>query len=164
MNMEGTKNNEWSVSEAPRKESAAGIYGELVSEMEVNALIHNVVKFVEDRDSNLTYEWSYYVAKRVEKAIKRQGGKGMIADMIVAGALLAPSFKFMEAHKNYHPIEFGTIVRENKLDEGVGEQVLEGVERIVRGYLGADTVMKEFVPKPGSPEYLVATAYELLAD
>lgn len=170
MNMEGNKQENNSVMEAPKEsvvaetESAVGYYGELVSELEVKTLVHNIVKFVEARTSESVYEWSYYVAGRVSKAIKRQGAPGMIGDMIVAGALLAPSFKFMETHKNFHTIEFGPIVRENNLNEGVPEQVFEAVERIVRSYLGADTPIKEFIPKPGSPEYLVATAYELLVD
>lgn len=171
MNMEGNKQANHSVMETPKeasvaeeRKSIAGELGELVSELEVKTLIHNVVTYVESRSKEDMYTDSYRVAKRVEKTVSRQGAKGMIGDMIVAGALLAPSFKFMEAHKNYHPIEFGAIVRENELNEGVSDQVFEAVERIVRGYLGADSAIKEFIPKPGSPEYLVATAYELLVD
>lgn len=169
--METTVKNEvveegMNVSGPTWKEMILEEHLELFSELEVKRLVQQVVENALDNVQReyieKTYLESYEVAKRLKKVLSRQGGTGMVLDMIVAGALLAPSFKELEKFTNYHPIEFEAYIREQELTEGVPDQIIESVCRVVRGYLGPDTPLKEFMPKPGSPEYLVATAYELL--
>lgn len=161
-------NKEMNVSGPTWKDMIIKEHLELFSELEVKRLVQHVVEnaleSVPRQSIEVAYLESYEVAKRLKKVLSRQGGTGMVLDMIVAGALLAPSFKELEKFNNYHPIEFEAYIREQELTEGVPDQIVESVCRVVRGYLGPDTPLKEFMPKPGSPEYLVATAYELLKD
>ena len=76
-------------------------------------------------------------------------------------ALLARTNKKNEAYPNSHVIEFPMFLKKHGLEEGVNPGILNGMYRIVRSSLKAKTPIAEFVPKQGSPEYLVALLYRL---
>lgn len=144
----------------------------LFKELEVQKIVKAVTTHafeVNKSDSDKANLENYYkdaqrVVKRLHRMLVKQGAEGVMYEMVLAGALLAKSFKNLESMKDFHTLEFGPYIKEQGLVEDLPEHIVEGVSNIVRSYLGPMSVFKEFCPKPGSPEYLVSIAYELLVD
>lgn len=122
---------------------------------------HVMAHFLDDVEQMTLYNQGARVAEKTRKILLEEGIDEEMTDAIATAALLARTNKKNEAYPNSHVIEFPMFLKKHGLEEGVNPGILNGMYRIVRSSLKAKTPIAEFVPKQGSPEYLVALLYRL---
>lgn len=150
-----------------KEESFAGRIEEMmdalgVKEMELKNFIRNVTENVaEGSEQAAYYEEGYNVAMKAKKVLEQEALDEKMIEVIVVGALLARTGVVDERYPGSHVTDFHFEAQANGWDEGMNPMFYAAINRMIRGSMGHETAIKEFEPKPGQPEYLVALLFRL---